>query len=245
MKKLWLSLAFLLTFFSTAKELTQKEMLELIKKTNAIELEIQKQELTWKEESQVLKLQVDLLNKQIEAAKNDKSKKQDLLSKLQIKVNDVNERKLALLKTKTRYQDLLNAHKKELVQKWHNNLPQGLKELISNELEALTKEHALTQSLEDIQVYTEAYLDLQSKLHLVTETHLINDKKWQVSCLYIGTAQGYFINKDLSLCGTLTLSNSIWLAKSELSMLKEISSAFSQFDREGRPELVKLKLGAK
>ena len=243
MKKLWLTLACLCSLILTAKDLTQKDMLELIKKTNEIELQIQNEELNWKEESQVLKLQITLLSKQIEAAKNDKSKKQELLKKLQTQLLDAKEKKAQLVKSKVSYESLLQQHKNDLLQTWHPHLPQGLQVLLNGERAELEKDHALTQSLEDIQVYTQAYLDLQSKLHLVTETHVIDGKEWQVSCLYIGTAQGYFINKDKSLCGSFTFSKGKWHASAELAMLKEITSAFSQYDREGRPELVKLKLG--
>ena len=208
-------------------------------------LQVQNEELKWKEEKQVLNLQVELLKKQALAAKNDKSTKEDLAKKLKESLAQSKNTQALLEKNIKQHKSTLKKHKKELLEKWHPQLPQALQNLLESEHEALSKDHALIQSFEDIQVYTQSYLELQTKVHLLVETHMIDGKEWQVSCLYIGTAQGYFINKDKSLCGTLHFSNNKWSAKSDLSMLTEIDSAFAQFNRDGRPELVKLKLGDK
>ena len=82
-------------------------------------------------------------------------------------------------------------------------------------------------------------MELQKKVHLTKEIIEINDEKQQVTALYVGTFIGYYITQDKKLSGQLIYDGS-WKAKEDNTLSGSIDKAISQFNREGKPELVDL-----
>ncbi|WDE97214.1 DUF3450 family protein [Lentisphaera profundi] len=244
MKTIYLFLVYLPSLLFAQEALTQKDMLELIKKTNDIDLKLQNQDLQWQEEKQVLNLQIKLIKQELDNSKSNKQDQEQQLAKLHTSLDQAKKQQALLTQNKKAYQDSLEKQKNILISQWQPKLPKGLVSLIQNEYDELNKSLGINQTLANIQLYTQSYLELQSKVHVLSESHIIEGKEWQLSCLYIGTAQGYFINKDKSLCGTLNFKDT-WQAQVDSSMLKDIETAFAQTNRDGRPALVNLKLGLK
>ena len=76
-------------------------------------------------------------------------------------------------------------------------------------------------------------------IHLTKEIVEINGEKQQVTALYIGTFIGYFITQDKKSSGQL-IYDGAWKAKENNALSGSIEKAISQFNRDGKPELVDL-----
>ena len=86
-------------------------------------------------------------------------------------------------------------------------------------------------------------MSLQKSNHRVKELININERQTEVEVLYIGTSTGYFLAPDAKTAGRLLLKKGQWQALFDNSLAAKIKLAFSQLDRQGLPQLVKLPVG--
>ncbi len=237
-----ISLFFLMALNAQVSD--RAELVKEIAKINEIKKSILSDAAKWREEKQSLALQSELLTREIseeqEIKKSSLEQKEVLFKKIKALQAEIAQNQAKV----SRLQKGLDQHILSIKEKWHPWLPPAYRKQLQEDYLDIFKQSVLSAKLSSIDSYYNKYFNLQTSTQISSSLITIDGQEWQIDVLMIGTLYGYFSNDKIT--GVYHLHQGEWKAELRPELKEKIQLAFKQYDRVGRPQLVKLPVqGAK
>lgn len=236
---------FLLLFGGVAFAEERERLIEALDKVNELHRTISKEKVEWQEEKKTLELHLQLIKDSLQSKSAGKVELEKALKVLNEKKSDFAKKTAEVENVLKSLEIISKKSAQEMLEKVHTKIPESLKVLVQKEAEEMTgvideKEVNVMDVLSASREYFSAVLELQKKVHLLKEVVSVGGQKQQVTALFVGTYTGYYLTQDGQSAGQLILAAGKWIAKENNSLLKDIQTAISQYNREGKPVLVNL-----
>ncbi|MCM8535286.1 MAG: DUF3450 domain-containing protein [Lentisphaeraceae bacterium] len=222
----------------------RQDLMKQLDKINVVNRQAAKEKAEWLVEKETLELELKLLKDKLLQKELDERDLAKQLTVLKFKKKSLDDQLAKLEASIEQIQETSHQHLKHLSLRVNSRLPKSLKKLVSKEVAGILKYRDNRGNIMDMlaasRVYFNSVFDLQKKAHLVKEVISLNDKKQQVTVLYIGTSIGFYISQDGTSTGQLFFEENKWVTKERNDLTEKIKSAIQQYNREGKPELIDL-----
>lgn len=178
---------------------------------------------------QLYRAELEAIEKQVQAAGSAHSSDMDALKQDQDYVHEAKAKREAMRDQLAGYRERIKA--------MHPRLPKVLQQQVEF-AKATNPELGLKDGVLACTQYLQKVAQFNQSVHFAEEFHSINGEERQLQVLYLGLAKAYFVSGDIAGLGSAGAEG--WSWKVDASVADEAARAIAIFNKNSRPDLVRL-----